>query len=57
MKRNLKYCDCKRPSAVTTENDEWGYWEICCDCGKRIEGSYHYYNHYDGIDHDNSDIY
>ena len=36
-------------------DDEWGYWYVCCTCGRRIEGEYHYYNHYDGEDHDDID--
>ena len=48
------YCQCKIRSAVTSdvESDDFGYWDICCDCGKRIEFGYHEYNHYDGEDHD-----
>ena len=32
--------------------DEWGYWDVCCTCGKPLEDGFHYYNHYDGEDHD-----
>lgn len=48
-----KYCNCKNSSSITTGfEDDFGYWDVCCDCGKRIEDGYHYYNHYDGEDHD-----
>ncbi len=33
-------------------DDEFGYWDVCVDCGKKIENGYHYYNHYDGEDHE-----
>ena len=50
------YCQCKNMKSITTEACEHGYWDICCQCGKRIEGGFHYYNHYDGEDHDDIDI-
>lgn len=50
------FCRCENPSSITTEIDEFGYWDVCCDCGKRLEDGYHYYNHYDGEDHDDSTI-
>lgn len=35
-----------------------GFWfDICCACGKRLEEGFHYYNHYDGEDHDDMDLY
>jgi hypothetical protein len=51
------YCKCLNSSSVTSELGDWGYWLICCDCGKRLEDSFHYYNHYDGEDHDDIDLY
>lgn len=48
-----KYCNCKSRSAVTSGYDDgFGYWDICVYCGKKIEDGYHYYNHYDGEDHE-----
>lgn len=46
------YCKCENPSSVYTDDDDWGHWDVCSDCGKPIEDSYQYYNHYDGEDHD-----
>lgn len=48
------FCTCKKwPEAFTTGfDDDFGYWDVCCRCGKKIEDGYHYYNHYDGEDHD-----
>lgn len=38
------YCTCKSPKSLTTDCEgEFGYWYICCDCGKRIKGGFHYY--------------
>lgn len=52
-KYGKKYCNCKNSSPITTGfEDDFGYWDVCCDCGKRIEDGHHYYNHYDGEDHD-----
>lgn len=57
--RNIKndYCKCENVSSITTQEDSegFGYWDICCKCGKRLEGEHHYYNHYDGEDHDDID--
>lgn len=48
------YCKCQNITSVTSEEDDagFGYWDICCSCGKRLEDGHHYYNHYDGEDHD-----
>lgn len=52
MERN-GYCTCKELKAVTTEyEDDFGYWDVWCGCGKKIEDGHHYYDHYDGEDHD-----
>lgn len=53
----IGYCKCKSTTSVTSEIEEWGYWDVCCKCGKPIEDGFHYYNHYDGEDHDDLDIY
>ena len=53
------YCKCNAPSSVTsdTESSDFGYWFVCCDCGKRLENEFHYYDHYDGEDHDDIELY
>lgn len=53
------FCKCKYPhgNSVDTETSEFGYWFVCNECGLRIEDDFHYYNHYDGEDHDDLDIY
>ena len=48
---NEDYCKCNH-RVITTELEEFGYWDVCCECGKPIEQGYHYYNHYDGEDHE-----
>ena len=51
--RDFEYCSCTTRTAITTGfEDDWGYWDVCVDCGKRLEDEYHYYNHYDGEDHE-----
>ncbi len=55
--QKIEYCTCKKCSSITTELGEWGYWDVCCDCGKRLEDGFHYYNHYDGEDHYDIDLY
>lgn len=49
--QDVEYCQCDKPSALTSVHGEWGYWDVCCDCDKPIEGSFVEYNHYDGEDH------
>ena len=53
----IGYCKCRQQSAIFTENEEFGYWDVCCDCKKPLEDGFHYYNHYDGEDHDDLDLY
>lgn len=46
----------KLVTSLTSEIEEWGYWDVCCDCAPLGDG-FHYYNHYDGEDHDDIDLY
>ena len=63
MKMINNYCKCKGSMSITAGyEDDFGYWDICTKCGKKIEGGHHFYNHYDGKDHEefwlpNGDIY
>ena len=52
-----EFCACKIRSIITSDNEscEEGYWDTCCVCGKHLEDGFHYYNHYDGEDHDDMD--
>ena len=54
---NNGYCKCTHITSITSEDEDWGYWDVCCECGKPIENGFHYYNHYDGEDHDDLDNY
>lgn len=48
-----QYCTCGTCSSITAGfEDDWGYWDVCTSCGKRIDGGHHFYNHYDGEDHE-----
>ncbi len=52
------YCECKSSGSITTGyEDEWGYWDVCVKCGKRIEDGHHFFNHYEGEDHDDIDVW
>lgn len=54
----FEFCTCKELHSITTGfEDDFGYWDVCCDCGRKIEDGYHYYNHYDGEDHDDIDMW
>lgn len=59
----LEYCQCGIRTAVTSGfEDDFGYWDVCTNCGMRLENGHHFYNHYDGKDHEeflgpNGDIY
>ncbi len=57
-KRN-EYCQCNIPSSTyaDTESNDFGYWLVCSRCNKKIENEFYYYNHYDGEDHDDADLY
>lgn len=63
MSKAAEYCRCKDHSSITSGcEDDFGYWDICTKCGKKIEGGHHFYNHYDGKDHEefwlpNGDVY
>ncbi|MFW2500424.1 hypothetical protein [Clostridium diolis] len=46
-----EYCTCNGRTSIYTENDDWGFWDVCCNCNKPVECSYTYFNHYDGEDH------
>lgn len=47
------FCTCNSNSEITAGyEDDWGFWDVCCDCGKKIEDGYHNYNHFDNEDHD-----
>jgi len=52
------FCKCKSQSLITTDyEDSFGYWDVCCICGKCLENGYHYYNHFDGEDHEDIDYF
>lgn len=51
------YCKCNTVTCVTSVEDDEGYWIVCCNCDKPLEGDFHYYNHYDGEDHDDIDMF
>jgi hypothetical protein len=46
-----EYCTCNKRSSIYGDSDDWGCWDVCVNCNKPIEGSYTYFNHYDGEDH------
>lgn len=61
IKSNQKneFCTCKAPASIysDTESCDFGYWDVCGKCNKKIKDGFHYYNHYDGEDHDDVDLY
>ncbi|MGG0275717.1 hypothetical protein [Bacillus rhizoplanae] len=38
--KEQEYCSCEKHSSVYSEPGEWGYWDYCSDCKKKIEDSY-----------------
>ena len=50
------YCKCKGIQSITSEIEDFGYWDVCCKCRKPLEDGFHYYNHFDGEDHDDIDL-
>ena len=59
LNKENEYCQCNVPSSIysDTESSDFGYWDVCGNCNKKIEDGFHYYNHYDGEDHDDIDLY
>ena len=51
------YCKCKNIKGVYCVCEEWGYWDVCSNCNKPLDGEFHYYNHFDGEDFDDADLY
>lgn len=44
------FCQCKTLQFTTADFDDgFGYWDVCCKCGKKLENGYHGYKHYDGM--------
>ena len=35
--KKVGYCKCSSISSVTSEIEEWGYWNVCCRCGKHLK--------------------
>lgn len=53
MLKKIEYCQCRGRRAITSGyEDDFGYWDVCTACGKRLEDGHHFYNHYDGEDHE-----
>ncbi len=44
---DIEYCECKNSSAVYSQNDDFMWWDRCCDCNKVIEDSITYFNQSD----------
>lgn len=63
MEKNQKcieseYCSCNMDKGITIGfESDWGYWDVCISCDKKLEDGFHYYNHYDGEDHDDISLY
>ena len=53
------YCTCTDSKGITSDvgSSEFGYWDICLKCGKRMEDGFHYYNHCEVEDQDDEELY
>lgn len=51
------YCECSNPPSISTHEEMYGYWDVCCSCGKPLEDGFHFYNHVDGEYQDDIDLY
>lgn len=45
------YCRCEKVESVSSDTDDFGYWDICNRCRKPIEDSYEYFNSCEGEDY------
>lgn len=54
-----EFCTCDNIIGTYSdiESSGFGYWDICANCNKKIEDGFHYYNHYDGEDNDDINVY
>lgn len=53
MIENNRFCNCTGSKTITSGyGDDFGYWDVCVKCGRIIEDGYHFYDHYDGDDHE-----
>ena len=54
-----EFCTCDNIIGIYSDiqSSSFGYWYICINCDKKIEDGFHYYNHYDGEDYDDIDVY
>lgn len=54
--KHSDFCQCQEKVEITKGfEDDFGYWDVCSKCGKKIEDGHHYYNHYDDEDHDTNE--
>lgn len=45
------FCKCKTLQYVAADFDDgFGYWDVCCKCGKKLENGYHCYKHYNDVE-------
>ena len=49
---NSEFCSCYALHSVTTESADVGYWDVCSICGKRLQGGFHYYPEFEGMEYD-----
>ena len=38
-----EYCKCGSNTLTSGFEEDFGFWDVCAKCGKRIEDGYHYY--------------
>ena len=59
QEQKSEFCSCKNITSIyaDTESSDFGYWDVCSNCNKKLEDGFHYYNHYDGEDHYDDDLY
>lgn len=50
--KNDNYCRCEKIELAHTDFDDFKRWDVCNTCGKVIEDSIVYFNHYDCEDND-----
>jgi len=53
--KTVNFCKCKDIRGIYTEVEEFGYRDYCASCNLPLEDGFHYYNHYDGEDHIDSE--
>lgn len=41
---DYEYCKCNGSYGIYIDHKDFGYWDCCVNCERKIEDGYHYYD-------------